>query len=1216
MRLAVFHLFMLAAAAQDAGAQGAHEVVRGRVTSHAAPAAVMGASVTVTKTTDGTAQTTRSDGAGAFRVDWPSGSSSYLVQITAAGFQPFRKIVTRAAADSVIDVDAVLEPSEPAAPSAAATRLAAVVTKATRPTPDRQQTTDPGPGAVDAVLNPTFASRRLSPDLAGDLNALAAMTPGVLSTAGGISVLGLGPTQNLVTLNGLAFPSGDIPRATPTLLHLTTTSYDPSIGWFSGARSNVDLAPGGPFSARTVYWTADAPLLQFTDPVGNRSGARFADVDASVGGGGQLAKDRLAYTFGVEGGRKTSSPATLATAGGDVLAHAGIAADSATRTLDALARLGVPTGAPTTHATAEKVTALVRIDRAPYDWNALEPAKTTFGLVGFGKLTRQAGLALSPTATPAHGGESSQAMGVLQAGYSTYFGDGYLANVHMGVTSVHSASRPYVSVPDGQVLVASNLGTGSALSAVQFGGNGLLDVTSSQWTWETQGDLQFFPAGRSIHRIKVTVDSRLDAASRTAAANPLGTFTYNSLQDLLANQPASFARTVGTATQRSGAWNGFMAIGDLWRAKQNLQVAYGVRADADATTRVPALNPAIDSVFGVRTNRGPGSWALSPRAGFTYSTATPRWLVPSAPLGVLHGGAGAFRNLADPTLMAAASAATGLADSPRQVSCAGPAVPAALWGQFAADAATIPAQCASGAPSLTDVARNVAVVDPNFRPATSWRANLGWSSSVGPNLYVIDATYSLNRSQPGVDELNFAGTPRFTLADENRPVFAAPTGISSGGVTSAADARRDPSFGSVVRSVSDLRSASRQLTVTTRPYFGSWIKRYTGDITFSYTLSDVRAEQRGFDASTFGDPSTLYWSRAALDARHQITAGMNVRPFDGLNLFLFGHAQSGLPFTPIVGSDVNGDGLVNDRAFVFDPARAGAAMASDMTRLLAGGSDAARCLATQLGQAARPMSCEGPWSATLNIAALLDGTLLRTQRGTVTVNFANVLGGLDLLAHGANGLRGWGTTPVPDPVLYRVTSFDAASRRFGYAVNPRFGSTAAAATALRTPFRITIDVNIDVAPPMARQQLDRWLAPGRAGRSGKRLSADELARRYARSVPDPYTKLLEQSDSLVLSNDQIASLQRADDRLRARLDSIWRTLGDALAHVGDEYDAGVVARRADDAVDAAWEIARVDVRQQLDAILSPVQRSEIAGWAKVLYTADRPVHFRLFITGS
>src|SRR5438477_6831576 len=91
-------------------AQGMPEVVRGRVMA-VAGAAIRGAEVTVTKTTDGTAQTTKSDSLGAYRVDWPNGSSSYLIQIAAPGFQPLRKIVARSGPDSIIVFDATLQPA-------------------------------------------------------------------------------------------------------------------------------------------------------------------------------------------------------------------------------------------------------------------------------------------------------------------------------------------------------------------------------------------------------------------------------------------------------------------------------------------------------------------------------------------------------------------------------------------------------------------------------------------------------------------------------------------------------------------------------------------------------------------------------------------------------------------------------------------------------------------------------------------------------------------------------------------------------------------------------------------------------------------------------------------------------------------------------------------------------------------------------------------------
>ena len=74
-----------------------------------------------------------------------------------------------------------------------------------------------------------------------------------------------------------------------------------------------------------------------------------------------------------------------------------------------------------------------------------------------------------------------------------------------------------------------------------------------------------------------------------------------------------------------------------------------------------------------------------------------------------------------------------------------------------------------------------------------------------------------------------------------------------------------------------------------------------------------------------------------------------------LELTAIGRASSGVYFSPLVGGDINGDGRLNDRAFVFDPAveaaRGDTAVANGMTRLLANTSGRARdCLLSEMGK--------------------------------------------------------------------------------------------------------------------------------------------------------------------------------------------------------------------------------------------------------------------------
>src|SRR5262249_39691327 len=144
--------------------------------------AVPNASVLATRR-DSSWRRTQTDARGDYSIDWPSADSRYTLVVSAPSFQQYTADLVRASNDSVIVANVVLR---------AIQRLAPVVSQAARPVIDR----DPGSfaaGGNEGVTFPQNAARRLGPDLAGDLSAIAAMLPGVALTPGGISVLGLGP---------------------------------------------------------------------------------------------------------------------------------------------------------------------------------------------------------------------------------------------------------------------------------------------------------------------------------------------------------------------------------------------------------------------------------------------------------------------------------------------------------------------------------------------------------------------------------------------------------------------------------------------------------------------------------------------------------------------------------------------------------------------------------------------------------------------------------------------------------------------------------------------------------------------------------------------------------------------------------------------------------------------------------------------------------------
>jgi hypothetical protein len=267
-----------------------------------------------------------------------------------------------------------------------------------------------------------------------------------------------------------------------------------------------------------------------------------------------------------------------------------------------------------------------------------------------------------------------------------------------------------------------------------------------------------------------------------------------------------------------------------------------------------------------------------------------------------------------------------------------------------------------------------------------------------------------------------------------------------------------------------------------------------------------------------------------------------------------------------VGSDINGDGARNDRAFVFDPADVRAAgdtaLASGMARLIEGTTGSTReCLRSQLGGIAGRNSCTAGWNPTLDLQANLrpdfGGTLGR--RLNLMLSFVNPLAGIDQLLHGSRSLRGWGQQSRPDATLLYVNGFDAGQQRFQYRVNERFGDTRAGRTAIRNPFQIGLQARLQLGPDRQREMLMGRLAamrnrggPGGGGPGGMNPRA-----MLERVAPNPATLILTFRDTLKLSDAQVAQLT---------------AIGDSLAIQNDSLAAQLTAAAANAATNAAGDI--------------------------------------------
>ncbi len=1168
-------------AAQDAVSRDI--VVRGTVTaSDGRP--LDSIAVAVTPAGSVSSQLTLSDRDGRYRVQVPGGFARYLLVASHVGYATERIVILRTASETgEILRDVTL--------SAQTQRLEAVRTVATRPTPAREGANErPTPGANQSALD---LSSGLTGDLTGDLTAALAMIPGVTLVPGangapGIaSAFGLGGDQNSQTLNGMDL-SGVVPPRDGLLNTIKISTYDPKVGKFSGVQVSSMLASGTPFSLQTVHLTLDDPALQWTPATARGLGTTYRNVIASGTVGGSLVRDKMFYNTAFQLDRRTSALSTLGTASATSLQSLGINVDSVSRLLAVAAGAGIPTtfaGAPS-EAVVTHGALFGRIDLTPGAQRLVGEGPTLY-LLGAVDFRDVEGTGSGPSALETRLARTTHRGAQFLAEFSPYIYDA-LNTTKVSFAYKEDRDQPYLLLPAASAFVNSSFGDGSSGAALLgFGGSANGGSQSRSWQGEVSNETAWMTLD-GAHKFTLYLSADYAQMEHHRASNLLGTFAYSSIADVAAGRPSAYTRALNPLSSSGDAQHAVVALGDVWyvskaartpipRDGNGLTVQYGLRVDADRFGERPVYNPLVASRFGARTDVVPSAATVEPMVGFTWNlgtvTATTGIARFSETRHVITGGIREYRGLVSPAMIDQVAQTTGLPSAAARLECVGAAAPTPNWPAYAQSTESIPPSCAdgSGTSSLRQATPPVMMFSPNYAPSRSWRGELNYrwlfSGQLSGNAGV---TYVTNVNQPSAFDLNFTGMPRFTLAAEGmRPVYVSTAGIAAGsGAVSSADSRQFADFAHVTQLRSDLRSEVRQFTTgltwryNTSVFFSpaaSNPPRGNATVRVWYTYADSRALTRGFDGSTDGDPRIEQWTAGATN-RHTFQLSLNAQLDRWFSITFAGRIASGFAFTPRVNSDINGDGYANDRAFVFVPTNTDdPTAAGGMARLLRDAPAEVRgCLQSQRGRIASANSCRSPWFAALGaMTVVIDPFRFGFgNRGNVTLVFDNVLGGLDELVHGSGHLQGWGTVALPDQTLLNVRGFDPAARQFIYTVNPQFGS-ATVSRAFRTPFKVSVDVRLDVSADHETQAMENLMRP---------LVADDRARDTTAvrarllQAAGPFSvgigPLLRSADSLQLTLEQRTALGQLDRRLTATRDSLYGRLAVFLVSLHGDYGSG------------------------------------------------------------
>ncbi|MDB4878521.1 MAG: hypothetical protein JWM41_4967 [Gemmatimonadetes bacterium] len=1154
--------------ATKASAQVSTDVIRGRVTDPDAHP-VQGVEVRATSYQGQVTKTATTDKSGRFTIIFINGEGDYWLAFRKLGFAPKRFEIRKVGDEEVMLADARLSST------IAALDAVTTVGERNRALPNRN-----GAAADVGGGDRPLGNNGLPTDQAGNLAAMAAavagfqLIPGLGGAPDMYSVLGLSGDQNNVTFNGLGSGISALPPDVLATTSINPYPFDVSKGGFSGAQISIQTIPGSNFSRRSVTNADITPPLEWADATAAAQGQKYTNARIGGNAAGPITMDEIFYNAAYNVGRRFNDTQSLLNANALGLTAAGVSADSVARLVNILGQQRIPLSVGGTPGVQSQdiVQGLINFDVMP---SASGTGHSfTFGIAGNYQRSQpvdRSGLLFS---TPSHSDATSFWGANASLVHMNYFWFGVLSKTTVGLAAQAIATDPFEQIPEGIVRVTSLLpGGGSSVKSLSFGGNALRSSSANQ-TVQINNQLSWYSLDNA-HTIRLTSSLAHDAFTSDVGQRLFGSYTFNSLTDLAAGTPASFARTLSSAAQSGHQLAGSMALGDYWRPSPSVQVQYGARVDANRFLTEPAFNPAVSATFGLRNDRLPDRAYVSPRLGvqWAYGQSSQIAYAPGSarpPQAVIHAGVGVFQNIAPALFVAPSMSATGLPASTQSIACVGAAVPFPRWDSFLTDPGSIPAECAGGAAStaLGTGAPSVSLFDSRFRQPRSVRAAGDWSGPVLDNRFVlgVQGIVSSGLDQQGAVDVNVQRTPRFTLPKEaGRPVFADPGSIVVGtGSIGAGASRVSPDFQSVWVQRSDLATRSRQLTVNVKPVTANAKLRWDA----TYTLLDVREQYFGF-TSTAGDPFDTQWGPHLQTSRHALSVRWSDFPiFDVVYVTAAVVLASGQKYTPMIATDVNGDGAANDRAFIPDPATtADAAAAAAMRSLLANGSSSARaCLAGQFNHLADRGSCQAPWTANNVIAIKFNPRKIGLpKRATVSLQVLNPLGLADLALHGANGVRGWGQNIAPDQNLLFVRGFDAATREFKYEVNQRFGSTRPSESATHTLPYVSLSVSLDVGVPRERQLLTQRLDAGR-GRAGDRANTETMKSLGTSAIPNPMAMLLSQEHELELNRVQADSLANLSHKFSVFADSVWTPVATYFAALpagynhGDAYGRYVSAR--------------------------------------------------------
>ena len=609
-------------------------------------------------------------------------------------------------------------------------------------------------------------------------------------------------------------------------------------------------------------------------------------------------------------------------------------------------------------------------------------------------------------------------------------------------------------------------GKGNVTTAVIFGSDPVLHANNlEQDTYELIDNVRYT---RENHTFKVGTNLSKVHVFNDFFFNGLGSFTFNNLTEFANRTPASFTRALPfTATSGNpiavfDVYEAAVYAQDEWQATRKLFLTYGLRYDISRYPDKPKANPILASgVLGLRNDQAiTDKNNIAPRFGFTYDPGADGRQV-------IRGGSGIFYGRAPYVLYGNTLGNTG--QTQLDLVCNGALAPVPNIASYAQSTSNVPTTCVGGGAAAASRGSPV-LFSSSFEQTQSWKTNLAYDRLLSPTWRLtIEGIFARVTNDYIVQDVNLDATTKFSI-EGGIPVFQPATSIASTGTaagrTNINFSRRDANLANVFvqSSLGEAKSAQAFAQLRGATSWGGILASYTFDRTRDYSSSSccIAGGDLFNSLRTAGNPNDFaaQYARASYSRTHSIVFSPTLNLPYGVLLSGIYRGYTGLPWTPTYGSDINGDGVANDRLYVptdaeltaytfFQNTAAGldsALQRSQFTQTVQSNA----CLASHRGQVVARSSCENPFQNILDARVAKKFETYRGQGLEVSVDFFNLLNGLKSTWGQRNEVQAANTGALT------TRGFNATTRRYVYQYNTNFAKLEPSPFGLSQQFQVQL----------------------------------------------------------------------------------------------------------------------------------------------------------------